>query len=83
MLSCKKATSLVEKKSLLGLSKKEELRLWLHASMCEGCAAYQKQSLIIDSLLEKQLTTAHNLSTMPELENKELKEHIIAKIKEK
>lgn len=55
VLSCKKVTELIEKKSVVKLSLKETLQLSLHTSMCSACSRYEKQSKIIDSLLKKHL----------------------------
>lgn len=52
MLSCKRATSLIEKKKLARLSRKEQLQLKMHMSMCKACNAYSEQSDIIDKSLE-------------------------------
>lgn len=82
MLSCKKATELVEKQSLVGLSTKERFRLRLHTSMCDGCTAYQKQSLLIDKLLHRHITDPPS-EIIPEVENGELKARIISKLSNK
>lgn len=79
MLSCKKATELMEKQSLVGLSVKERIRLRLHTSMCDGCTAYQKQSLLIDKLLRHNLTQ-QSVEIVPEVENGELKTRILSKL---
>lgn len=79
MLSCKKATELIEKQSLVGLSAKEKFRLHLHTSMCDGCTAYRKQSLLIDKLLHHHLTR-QSTEILPEVENSELKTRIISKL---
>ncbi|MBI5857583.1 MAG: hypothetical protein HZB42_08015 [Sphingobacteriales bacterium] len=76
MLSCKKATELIEKKSLFGLSWKENIQLKVHTKMCNACSTYQKQSKEIDTLLEKHICSADETHT-PELENKKLKETIL------
>ncbi len=82
MLSCKKATELMEKKSLIGLSGKENFRLKLHTTMCDACSAYQKQSLLIDQLLEHHITT-NVIENSPNTENEELENRIITKLKYK
>lgn len=76
MLSCKKATGLIEKKSVFGLSWKENIQLKVHTKMCDACSTYQKQSKEIDTLLEKHICSTDETFT-PELENKELKETIL------
>lgn len=50
-LSCKKATSLIEKKNLFPLTGKEKLQLWMHTSMCGAFKAYQKQSKTLDKIV--------------------------------
>lgn len=47
MLSCDKATILVEKKIDTGLTLIERLKLTFHTSMCSGCTNYQKHSVFI------------------------------------
>lgn len=80
MLSCKKAADLIDKKSETKLSWKDNMQLRAHISMCDACTAYQKQSKLIDHLLEKHfyaLSDSKNLI----FENKELKTLIISKLK--
>ncbi len=52
MLSCKKATELIEKKQVAPLTAIEGFQLNLHTSMCKACNAYQSQSGIIDKMME-------------------------------
>ncbi len=51
MLSCKKASGLIEKKSHFPLSPIEKIQLIMHTRMCDACKNYQKQSKDMDSLL--------------------------------
>jgi len=53
MISCKKATELIEKKTVVGLSLSETMQLRMHTAMCSACTNYQKQSLFIDHLLKR------------------------------
>lgn len=76
MLSCKKATSLFEKKSLIGLSFKEKIQLNVHKSMCNACSTYEKQSQIINDLLAKHIHTSDS-GHAPLIKNEPLKEKII------
>lgn len=55
MLSCDKATELMEKKVDFGLTLTERLKLKLHTGMCDACANYQKQTALIHQLLQKQI----------------------------
>lgn len=53
MLPCKEATELMEKKSVMGLSKKDGMALSLHLIGCRICRAYTRQLGIITKTLEK------------------------------
>lgn len=55
MLSCLKATGLIEKKLNFSLGKREGLQLLLHKSMCQACTNYEKQSLLLDKSLKQQV----------------------------
>jgi hypothetical protein len=79
MLSCKKASKLIDKKSLVKLSWKENLQLNMHTAMCDGCKAYEKQSLILDHILHKHIQYGDE-SQVPQLENPELKNKIKSKL---
>lgn len=79
MLSCKKASELIDKKSVVNLSMKENVMLHMHTAMCDGCKAYQKQSKILDELLKKHLQIADE-TQIPQIINNELKQQIISKL---
>ena len=79
MLSCKKATELIEKRSLVKLSFKERVQLRMHKSMCDACTAYEKQSRKIDELLHKHVHNTGIKHTVI-LKNETLKEQIIKNI---
>lgn len=53
MLSCKKATELIEKRQVNKLTIAEKLQLKMHTSMCEACSAYEKQSLTLDKAIKQ------------------------------
>lgn len=77
MLSCRKATELIEKRTVTKLSLAEKMQLGLHTSMCSGCKAYQQQSGIMDKWLTNHFLKAQE----PKPENTDkLKERIISKI---
>lgn len=79
MFSCKKASELLDKKSELPLSFKEKVTLRMHTAMCDGCKAYQKQSVILDVLLHTHF--GHSDETkFPLMINHELKKRIISKL---
>lgn len=52
MLSCRKATELMERASLQPLPMGERLRLWMHVKVCHSCHTFQKQGHLIDALLK-------------------------------
>ncbi len=53
MLSCKKASELIEKRTVVQLTFFEKIRLKAHTQMCDLCAEYEKQSQTIDEGLKK------------------------------
>jgi hypothetical protein len=77
MYSCKKATEIIEKKSVIGLSFIESLNLKLHLSMCKACSNYKKQSKLIDYFFEKE-----NEENIELIENKELQTSIRSKLEQ-
>jgi hypothetical protein len=79
MLSCKKATELIDKRTVVKLTIKEEVMLWMHTGMCTACTAYQKQSKVIDHLLHKHIEQADE-QNVPLVTNEELKRKISAKM---
>lgn len=48
LLSCLKATELIEKKLHFSLSRREKIQLNIHKSMCKACSNYEKQTVIIE-----------------------------------
>lgn len=56
LLSCRKATALIEKKSVTSLSLKEKIGLGMHKRICDACNAYEKQSKTLDTLLREKPT---------------------------
>lgn len=56
MLSCRKATELIEKQSLFELNTLEKTQLFFHLKVCDACKQYQKQSTIIDSIMQDTYT---------------------------
>jgi hypothetical protein len=53
MLSCQKATELMEKQLLTRLSPFEKMKLVLHTKMCDACTVYQKQTALIQKALDR------------------------------
>lgn len=77
MLSCKKASQLIDKQSVIKISLREKVMLHMHTSMCDGCKEYQKQSRILDNLLHKHIHG--NEANVPQIKNNDLKQQIISK----
>jgi hypothetical protein len=78
MLSCKKASELIDKQSVIKLSIKEKVLLHMHTSMCNGCKAYQKQSKLLDEFLQTHIH--RNEANVPQIKNNEFKQQIISKL---
>ncbi|MDP1675550.1 MAG: hypothetical protein Q8L88_01700 [Bacteroidota bacterium] len=77
MISCKKATGLIEKRSVIGLSFAEKFQLHIHTAMCSACTNYQKQSVLIDNMLKH--TSKHLPANIP-AENTDHVSGLISKI---
>jgi hypothetical protein len=75
MLSCKKATELIEKRSVVGLSNRERIQLKMHTSMCRACKAYEGQSQAIDLALDEftKAQEQHSLTLSEEARSRILK----------
>lgn len=68
MLSCVKATQLLEMKEYVPLSFIQTMQLHMHTTMCSGCRNYMKQSRLIDELIEKNFNTIAVVENTEELE---------------
>jgi hypothetical protein len=55
LLSCKKATGLIEKRQITPLTAREKIQLKMHISMCKACKSYENQSETIDKALSEWL----------------------------
>ncbi|MBK8498210.1 MAG: hypothetical protein IPL52_05205 [Flavobacteriales bacterium] len=53
-VSCRKASELIERRELRPLSAMERIGLRLHLGICDGCRAYEKQSVVIDRWLDEK-----------------------------
>ena len=53
-LSCLKATELLEKRLHFSLNRKERYQLKMHKMICQACARYEKQSLLLDKSIKIQ-----------------------------
>ena len=75
IISCKKATLLVEKKEQDKISFKESVQLKIHLWICKACKIYEKQSKVIDAIFRKK----SRIKTETKLD-KNIKQKIIKKI---
>lgn len=55
--NCRRATFLIEKKSLTTISIKEQFELKLHLAGCSVCKVFQQQSLFIDRMVKGHFFT--------------------------
>ena len=81
MLSCKKATELIEKKLHTNLSGRERLQLRLHKTICDACTLYEKQVVFLDKALKKEPTDSVDETSFPPEEIKNLQDKIIQTLK--
>jgi hypothetical protein len=58
-ISCRKATELMERRSLSALSWGGRTRLWLHLRICEACRVAQDQQRMIAHLMEQRDKAMH------------------------
>ena len=79
MLSCRKATELMEKKLYTDLGQTEKFQLFLHTRMCDACRMYEKQSRFMDSVLRKQSAIPNTKASLKTL-HEEVKSKIIEEI---
>jgi hypothetical protein len=82
LLSCKKATELIDKKMLVKLSFRENIMLHIHKSVCVFCRQYEKQSHLIDEILKEHLQKT-DPEKVPQVANNELKDKIFTRLNKK
>lgn len=78
VLSCKKATELIEKRSMTKLNILDRIQLKIHLSMCKACNQYSKQSEFIDLAINKAI---NNKAMKTEESTSVLKSKIIDDLK--
>ena len=64
LLSCKKATLLIEMGQKQPLSFAESLKLKMHLKLCDKCADYKKQSFLIENVLKNNHTKSSTLNNV-------------------
>ncbi|HTC00998.1 MAG TPA: hypothetical protein VK705_09975 [Ferruginibacter sp.] len=80
VLSCRKATQLIEKKLHTELSARERVQLKLHKGICDACTLYEKQVVFIEKILKKDSTTPTTEQTIPDKDVQDLQAKIIRSI---
>lgn len=75
MLSCNKATYLIEIEKYKEISTLEKIQLKMHLKMCAACNRYNIQSKFVDVLIQKisnspKIDAMVSENTVRELENK-------------
>jgi predicted anti-sigma-YlaC factor YlaD len=68
MLSCVRATELMELKEVVPLSITKKIQLKMHVAMCSGCRNYMKQTKLINQLLNKTFNSKPATPGTDELE---------------
>lgn len=64
VLSCRKATMLIEKSQTGRINPIRRLQLYFHLKMCDGCLRYQKQSSFVENLLKNDHDTLSKISNL-------------------
>jgi hypothetical protein len=84
LLSCKKASGLIEKKLHFPLNPIEKVQLFVHTNMCDACQKYQRESVEMDALLDTHITSESipDSSSSDKLSD-DFKSHLIRKIDKK
>jgi hypothetical protein len=80
MLSCIKATEMVEKRSFSELSCSENMQLKFHTMMCSACRSYQNQSQLLDKIIRQTIHEDMPIKTDSAANSDDLKRNIIAKL---
>jgi len=55
MVSCEIASLLIEKKLANALTMGEKRQLFIHNLICKACRKYEKQSIMLDTILRKKI----------------------------
>lgn len=81
VLSCEKATFLIEKQLHTSLSPLEKLQLRVHLSLCKYCTAYKHKAVFLDKLMADKRTIDENNLLFSEQEVNKLKEKFKSAVK--
>jgi hypothetical protein len=79
--NCRQATFLIEKKQLTSLTLRERLELSIHLTGCSVCRLFQRQSILINRLVQRLFHTPAPAETkLDEYFKKELQQRIDEKL---
>lgn len=76
IVSCKEASTLIEKKENGEIGFPDRLKLRLHLTMCKACQSYARQSRLISTLLRSGMRD----NTISKESEEQIKRKIISKI---
>lgn len=77
---CRKASELIDRRSIEPLTAAEKVRLSMHLSMCNKCSGYAKHSEFVDAALERLFE--ENLKDDKKQLDEESKRELIKKLQE-
>ncbi|KAA2242548.1 hypothetical protein F0L74_08410 [Chitinophaga agrisoli] len=83
LLSCSKATGLIEKELYFRLSPIDKIRLFMHAGICGFCHRYRKHSRLLDRLMIELHHTHQHAQEPAEQDVTALKQRIIDSLEKK
>ena len=83
LLSCLKATELIEKKLHFKLSFTERLQLSMHKMVCEACSNYEKQNILIEKGIShgNKVKTPNLGVSENEIDLEQFKKTVVEKLK--
>ena len=78
--SCEKASEMIEKRTIVGLSSSEKIKLSIHTSMCKACKSYVKESEIIEKTISQNTKPSSQAEVVKSVLTNEFKSNIISKL---
>jgi len=81
ILPCSKATFLIEKRMHSPLTFSEKTQLNAHLFLCKWCMVYEKKAQFLHLVLRNMVRKKETEATFYTIDNKQLKEEILKKIK--
>ena len=67
MLSCEKASGLIDKSLHFPLNPIEKIQLFFHTRMCDACRGYQQQSNTMEVLMKQHINKQTDLGDASEI----------------